>query len=97
MRVQAAKVLKGVVKVAAVDATQHESLAGQYGVQGFPTIKVFGNDKSKPTDYQGARTADAIAQAGLNAAQAAVRERQGGKNGGKTSSSRYVAPSIGSE
>jgi protein disulfide-isomerase A6 len=42
-----------VVKVGAVNADEHQSLGGQYGIQGFPTIKVFGLDKSKPTDYQG--------------------------------------------
>ena len=44
---------QGVVKVGAVDADEHRGLGGQYGVQGFPTIKVFGADKFKPTDYQG--------------------------------------------
>lgn len=45
--------MKGVVKVGAVDADQHQSLGGQYGVRGFPTIKIFGLDKKSPTDYQG--------------------------------------------
>lgn len=42
-----------VVKVGAVDADKHQSLGGQYGVQGFPTIKIFGANKNKPEDYQG--------------------------------------------
>lgn len=42
-----------VVKVGAVDADKHQSLGGQYGVQGFPTIKIFGSNKNKPEDYQG--------------------------------------------
>ena len=37
----------------AVDADEHQSLGGQYGVRGFPTIKIFGADKKKPIDYQG--------------------------------------------
>ena len=45
--------LQGVVKVGAVDADEHRGLGGQYGVKGFPTIKVFGADKFKPTDYNG--------------------------------------------
>lgn len=57
---RAATVLKGVVKVVAVDATQHESLAQKYQIQGFPTLKIFGVDKRSPSDYQGQRTADAI-------------------------------------
>ena len=27
----------------------------RYGVQGYPTIKFFGNDKSKPVDHEGGR------------------------------------------
>jgi hypothetical protein len=42
-----------VVKVGAVDADKHQSLGGQYGVQGFPTIKIFGANKNRPEDYQG--------------------------------------------
>lgn len=41
------------MKVGAVDADKHQSLGGQYGVQGFPTIKIFGPNKNKPEDYQG--------------------------------------------
>ena len=41
------------MKVGAVNADEHRSLGSQYGVQGFPTIKVFGVDKRKPKDYQG--------------------------------------------
>jgi protein disulfide-isomerase A6 len=43
--------------VGAVNADEHRSLGGQYGVQGFPTIKIFGLDKKKPEDYNGQRTA----------------------------------------
>jgi protein disulfide-isomerase A6 len=35
-----------------VNADEHKGLGGQYGVQGFPTIKFFGEDKYKPQDYQ---------------------------------------------
>ncbi|GMR31744.1 hypothetical protein PMAYCL1PPCAC_01939 [Pristionchus mayeri] len=52
-----ATALKGVVKVGAVDMTAHQSVGGPYNVRGFPTIKIFGADKQKPTDYNGARTA----------------------------------------
>ena len=56
----AAKQLKGVVKLGAVDMTVHESVGRPYDVKGFPTIKFFGNDKDKPTDYQSGRDADSI-------------------------------------
>ena len=48
--------LQGVVKVAAVNADEHQSLGGQYQIQGFPTIKVFGANKNSPSDYQGTCT-----------------------------------------
>lgn len=47
-----ARALKGVIKVGAVDASEHQSLGGRFGVQGFPTIKLFGGNKNKPRDYQ---------------------------------------------
>ena len=40
-----------------MNADEHRSLGGQYGVQGFPTIKVFGRDKKKPEDFRGNRNA----------------------------------------
>ena len=36
-----------------MDADQHKALGAKYGVQGFPTIKVFGTNKNSPTDYRG--------------------------------------------
>ena len=61
---------------------RHKSLCGQFGVQGFPTIKVFGSNKKKPEDYQGQRDANGIIQAAQNAAKKLVTERMGGKSGG---------------
>eukprot|EP00466_Bigelowiella_natans_P013688 jgi/Bigna1/79576/fgenesh1_pg.63_\ len=51
--IQAAKKLKGIVKVAAIDASDDKNrpIAGRYGIQGFPTIKIFKN--GAPTDYNG--------------------------------------------
>ncbi|BDA46353.1 probable protein disulfide-isomerase DDB_G0275025 [Coccomyxa sp. Obi] len=69
--------LQGMVNVAAVDCDDAslKSLCGKYGVQGFPTLKLFPSDKQKnpytkktdktPTDYNGPRSAKAIADAGL--------------------------------
>ncbi|CAG5122802.1 unnamed protein product, partial [Candidula unifasciata] len=78
---KAASALKGIVKVGAVNADEHQGLGGQYGVQGFPTIKIFGADKFKPTDYQGGRTAQAIVDAALNAVNSLVKSRLSGKSG----------------
>ncbi|CAF3108697.1 unnamed protein product [Rotaria socialis] len=79
---RAATALKGIVKIGAVDADSHKSLGQQYGVSGFPTIKVFGNNKRSPTDYQGGRTADAIIEQALNQLRAIVNERLGKRGGG---------------
>ncbi|KAK6918803.1 Thioredoxin domain [Dillenia turbinata] len=58
---KAATVLKGVATVAALDADAHQSLAQEYGIRGFPTIKVFVPGKP-PVDYQGAREIKPIAE-----------------------------------
>ena len=60
------KHLKGVVKVGAVDMDAHQSVGGPYGIQGFPTIKFFGNDKGSPLDYNGGRDADSIRKFALD-------------------------------
>ncbi|KAJ9467511.1 hypothetical protein DIPPA_14108 [Diplonema papillatum] len=51
--------LKGIVKVGAVDASQEKDVGQTYGVQGFPTIKMYGMNTPanrgkgrKPLDYQ---------------------------------------------
>ena len=36
-----------------MNADEHQQLGGRYGVKGFPSIKIFGANKNKPTDYQG--------------------------------------------
>ena len=40
------------MKVGAVNADEHKSLASRYGISGFPSIKFFG-DGRKPVDYEG--------------------------------------------
>ncbi|XP_037541465.1 protein disulfide-isomerase A6 isoform X2 [Nematolebias whitei] len=79
---KAATALKGIVKVGAVDADQHKSLGGQYGVRGFPTIKVFGANKNKPEEYQGGRSSQAIVDGAMNSLRSLVKERLSGKSGG---------------
>jgi len=64
---KAAAELSGKVKLGAVDATVEGSLAQKYGVQGYPTIKVWkGGPKGDPSDYQGGRTASDIVRYALN-------------------------------
>ena len=76
---KAASTLKGVVKLVAVDATVHGGLAQKYGVQGYPTLKMFGLDKRKPEDYQGAREANGIVSGCMKAVNQLVKDRKAGK------------------
>ena len=68
--------LKGIVKVVAVDATVAQNLAQKYQIKGFPTIKIFGKDKKSPTDYEGARTSDGIVSGAMKAANQLVKDRK---------------------
>jgi protein disulfide-isomerase A6 len=81
---KAASALKGVVKVGAVDCDQHKDIAGKFGVQGFPTIKIFSGKDS--TAYSGERSAKAITEAGLAQAKKKVKEQLDGKSSGGGSS-----------
>lgn len=76
---KAATVLKGVATVAALDADAHKSLAQEYGIQGFPTIKVFVPGKP-PVDYQGAREAKPIAEFALKQIKTLLKDRLSGKS-----------------
>ncbi|KAJ1289905.1 hypothetical protein BS78_02G200700 [Paspalum vaginatum] len=75
---KAAGVLKGVATVAALDADAHQALAQEYGIRGFPTIKVFSPGKP-PVDYQGARDVKAIVEFALSQVKALLRDRLNGK------------------
>ena len=57
---KATKALKGKVKLVVVDATAESALAQQYQVQGYPSIKLFGKNKRKPSAYEGGRDADSL-------------------------------------
>ncbi len=72
---KAATQLKGSVRVGAIDCDVAKELAQKYGVKGFPTIKLFGEDKTAPPqDYSGAREAGPI----VAYAQAAIGAPGGG-------------------
>eukprot|EP01018_Ginkgo_biloba_P003409 Gb_35388 [translate_table: standard] len=86
-----ATVLKGFVTVAALDADTHRSLAQEYGIKGFPTIKLFAPGKP-PIDYEGARDTKPIAEYAIQQLKAVVKERLNGKTGssGKSESSASI-------
>jgi len=79
---KAAKALKGVVKVGAVDMDQHQTVGAPYNVRGFPTIKIFGTKKDSPQDYQGQREAKGIVDAALEESKKMVHARLGGHHQG---------------
>jgi len=64
---KAATDLKGKVKVGKVDATVYQKIAGRYGINGYPTIKVFpaGEKNGKVDKYEGPRDASSIASFAL--------------------------------
>jgi len=51
--------LKDKITIAKVDCEEHKSLPGKFGVQGFPTLKLFKNGQLYK-DFEGARNADSI-------------------------------------
>ncbi|XP_063705954.1 protein disulfide-isomerase A6 homolog [Culicoides brevitarsis] len=81
---KAAKALKGTVKVGAVNCDDNKSSCGQYGIRGFPTIKIFGSKKT-PVDYNGARNALGIIDSALAEAKTKAKDILSG--GGSSSSS----------
>jgi len=70
----ASLMLKDQASLAKVDCTLHRELCSKYEVQGFPTIKLFRNDDSEPTDYDAPRKADAIKKFMLQQKQPAYTE-----------------------
>eukprot|EP00887_Chlorella_sp_A99_P006680 scaffold3.g6680.t1 len=83
---RAAKVLRGIVAVAAVDADQHRELGQRFGVQGFPTIKLAiadsSSDQIKTVDYSGGRSAKELVEWALQQAQRVALGRIGVEAGG---------------
>eukprot|EP00270_Netrium_digitus_P011338 TRINITY_DN35_c0_g1_i5.p1 TRINITY_DN35_c0_g1~~TRINITY_DN35_c0_g1_i5.p1 ORF type:complete len:440 (-),score=150.18 TRINITY_DN35_c0_g1_i5:181-1500(-) len=76
---KAATALKGIATVAAIDCDEHSSIAQEYGIKGFPTIKVFSTHADhNPTDYTGAREAKAIVDFGLSQVKGLAHFRLGG-------------------
>lgn len=88
-----ATVLKGVATVAALDADAHKSLAQEYEIKGFPTIKVYVPGKP-PVDYQGARDVKPIAEFVLKQVKALLKERLDGKSTSGSSEKSEPSASI---
>jgi len=83
---KAARALKGIVQVGAVDADTYKSLGGRFGVNGFPTIKFFGTNKNQAKDYDQGRTANDIVNYAKARINEVVQDRLGGKSNNSNSS-----------
>ena len=77
---KAAKALKGIFKIGAIDADKERTIGGKYGIQGFPTIKFFGIHKDKPVDYNSARKAESVIDFMFEKARAIANARLSGKS-----------------
>jgi protein disulfide-isomerase A6 len=74
--IDAASQLAGRVRFGAVDCTVHTSTCSRYGVQGYPTIKVFGSDKKSPQDYNGGRDTSSLVSFATAAHAANAKPRE---------------------
>jgi protein disulfide-isomerase A6 len=55
--------------------TTDQAAGQQYGIQGFPTIKFFGNNKQKPADYNGGRDTNSMITFAFERAQQIARSK----------------------
>ncbi|XP_062924626.1 protein disulfide-isomerase A6-like [Mobula hypostoma] len=78
--IKVASILKGIVKVGAIDVTKYASIGHQYEIEEFPTIKFFGVNKNKPEKYYGGRSSAAITSGVFNSIRFIVRKRLIEKN-----------------
>ena len=85
---KAARALKGIFKIGAVDADSEKGLASQFGISGFPTVKFFGENKNSPIDYPGQRKAEDVVSFMINKAREISNSRLKGGNSKKSSSNQ---------
>lgn len=85
---KAAKALKGIINIGAVDMTTDQAVGAPYDIKGFPTIKLFGANKNSPIDYNGQRTAQGIVDFLLSQAKTIVQSRLSGGTGSSSSNSQ---------
>ena len=83
---KAAKALKGIFKIGAVNGDEEKILSGKYGIKGFPTVKFFGLNKDKPVDYNSARKAESVVDFMFEKARSIANVRLNGKSSSSSSS-----------
>lgn len=59
--------------------TTDQAVGQPYGIKGYPTIKLFSEDKKKPIDYSGGRTKKEITAFTRKHIQDTLNQRTGGK------------------
>ncbi|KAI0989094.1 hypothetical protein GJ496_004492 [Pomphorhynchus laevis] len=77
---EAAKALKGIVNVGAVDITANPKLSSEYASEGVPTILLFNLYDGKPKEYNGPRKSLNIVRFILNSFDEMVKQRLGIKD-----------------
>jgi len=82
-----ATALEGMIKVGAVDMTTDQDAGAPYDVKGFPTIKFFGADKRKPSDYNGDRSLDDLISTAFKEGKKVAEARAKGKSSSSSSKS----------
>lgn len=76
---KAAKGLKGMIKMGGLDMTTDGDAAKDYKVEGYPTIKWFGEDKTEPVDFDGGRTSVGIINYAMKKLKEVANSRIGNK------------------
>ena len=94
---KAAKALKGIFKIGAVDADKEKELGGKYGIRGFPTVKFFGIHKDKPVDYNSARKAESVIDFMFEKARAIANARLNLKKNTNTNTNTNTNNNSGSQ
>ena len=56
--------------------TTDPGAGSRYGVSGYPTIKFFGNDKSKPIDHEGGRDFEGFVSYCVKKMKSEIERRQ---------------------
>ena len=90
---KAAKALKGIAKLGAVDMTVDGTVGSKYNIQGYPTLKFFGEDKKSPKEYDAGRTAKDLVSFTIKQAEALANKRLGLKPDPKPKQSEQKAHS----
>ena len=88
---KAAKNLKGLYNIAAVNADAEKELGRRYNITGYPSVLYFGKNKTKPEKYTGRRTVKALAEYLLSKTKEDIESRIGVKLDSPTSSTNQKA------